>query len=468
MLLNKILNTIKKYKLINNGESIIVGVSGGPDSVCLLHILHGLKEQLSIKIHTVHINHMLRGNESDCDQEYVGGLCEKLGIPLHVTKCDIKMLSEAKGISLEEAGRLARYDEFKRSAEKTGSARIAVAHNKNDQAETVLMNIIRGTGLDGLKGMEYINGNIIRPLLDITRDEIERYCSENGLNPRTDSSNLSSIYTRNRVRREIVPLINERFNTDITDKIFRMSSIIKEESSFLEETATAAFKDCIDKREGYGISIKTYTIKGLHPALAKRILRLAFKDLKGNLKGIENIHVEDVFDMAINGRTGSQLHLPGNLRVYKDYEVLKIYYENGSDTESYFEAQVEIPGITSIWGNNLMIKASIIKIEEYLEVLSKYSPESFEQFFDYEKLQKGMYIRTRKNGDIFKPYNSNGTKKLKEYFIDKKISREARKSIPLIAMGNEIVWIIGYGISDKFKVNMESKTVLRLFYNENL
>ena len=225
-MLDKVVEAIKRYKLIENGDKIVTGVSGGPDSVCLLHVLHVLAGKMNIKVFAIHINHMLRGSESDADEAFTREICSKMGINLRSLAFDINEVSRKERISLEEAGRETRYREFQRFADEIGAARIAVAHNKNDQAETILMNLFRGTGLQGLTGMDYIRGRIIRPLLSITRHEIERYCEENSLGYRIDSSNLKGDFTRNRIRLELIPEINKSFGTDLTESINRMALLL--------------------------------------------------------------------------------------------------------------------------------------------------------------------------------------------------------------------------------------------------
>lgn len=252
-MIEKILKTIKKYNLIENGDSIVVGVSGGPDSICLLHVLYCLRDELGIRIYAVHINHMLRGSEADMDQDYVRRFCSDKGIQLFERSVDVRAVSDAKGISLEEAGREARYQEFRTVAEITGSGKIAVAHNKNDQAETILMHIIRGTGLDGLKGMEYNRGGVIRPLLDISRSEIEYYCDQQGLSPRIDSSNLENIYTRNKIRLDLIPYINKLLDIDISNSLIRMASLIKDDSIYIEGCVKEAYEGCVAEKDSNSI-----------------------------------------------------------------------------------------------------------------------------------------------------------------------------------------------------------------------
>ncbi len=465
MLEDKVFETIRKHKLLE-GEYVVVGISGGPDSVCLLSILNSLSPKLEIKLHAVHINHMLRGKEADDDEEYVITLCKKLNIPLIVKKIDIRTLAKNKGISLEEAGREARYEEFGKILEELGKGVVAVAHNKNDQAETILMHLVRGTGLNGLKGMEYKRGAIVRPLLDIRREEIEDYCTSNLLNPRTDSSNLESIYTRNKVRLELIPSINRLFDRDIIESLCRMASVVAEDSDFIEDNAFKVYNKCIQKRDSNTLELDADKIRTSHPSIAKRVLRMAINELRGDLKGIEAIHLESIQNIIETGVTGKHITIPGGICVKLSYGLLKLYEPDTLVTAADFEMLLDMTGSTELSDKGYIIEADIIEEVESFKDYQGVSQNAYQQFFDCGKLISGIYIRNRRNGDVFKPLGSSGTKKLKEYFIDKKIPRELRDNIPLIAKNNEIIWIVGHRTSDKFKVTENTKSVLKINFKK--
>jgi len=463
----KVLATIRTERLIEQGEGVVVGLSGGPDSVCLIHVLRSLSEVLQIKLYAVHINHMLRGGEAKADEQYASELCRDLGIEFSAVQVDVGALAEARGLSLEEAGREARYGEFSRAAQSTGAAKIAVAHNRNDQAETVMMNIIRGSGPAGLAGMEYKRGNIIRPLLDITRDEIEQYCAQAGLAPRTDSTNLTQEFTRNRVRLGLFPYIRENFGADMVDSLCRLSANITQDNSFLNAYARKAYEDLICAAGTGIIELKADKLLLLDPAIRSRVFKLALTHTAGSSAGFGSIHYRSLSDLVIKGRTGGQAELPGGIRAVYSYGILKITNPEAAAVNAApvsFCKPLDIPGTVYIPELDAEITTSILSdfnIDKYRSL--GYNP--FMQFFDYMKLNKGMNIRNRQEGDVFKPFLSNGTKKLKEYFIDSKIPREQRDGIPLLCMGHEVVWVIGDKISDKFKVTENTKSVIKIVYN---
>jgi tRNA(Ile)-lysidine synthase len=461
----RVLNTIKSHGLIEGGEGVVVGISGGPDSVCLLHVLHSLSLQLNLKLYAVHINHMLRGKEADEDENYVKGLCTKLGIPLFSESFDVARISKEKGVSTEEVGREIRYKFFYRIASEVGASIIAVAHNKNDQAETVLMNIIRGSGLDGLKGIEYKRDMVIRPLLDIERKDIEYYCTQHNLKPRLDSSNLESVYTRNKVRLDLIPRIESLFEVNITSSICKMSALIKDDIDFITNAALEHYEGCLRSAGKEEIRLDLAMLKRYHAAMQKRVVRQAVKSLKGDLRGIESIHVQHTVDLLQDGKTGAEIHLPDGIRVGISYGDFRVFFAS-SEKVADFDETISIPGKTYISQLKASLESFIENYASVVEHCSNIRYNSLVQFFDYEKLKKGINIRNRRDGDIFKPYKSNGTKKLKEYFIDNKIPRDERNTIPLVAIGKEVVWVVGYKISDKFKVTENTKVVLKLEYRQ--
>ena len=250
MIFEKTLSTIKKYNLIEKGDKIVLGLSGGPDSVCLLHLLNRMKDVLDIEVYAAHLNHQIRGMEAQKDALYVSDLCERLGITFFVKSIDVPKYCKENKLSIEEGARKLRYEMFFEIKESLNADKIAIAHNMNDQAETVLMRMMRGTGLQGLKGIDYMrDGVIIRPILDIERADIEAYCEEHKLTPRIDATNLETIYTRNKIRLELIPYMKENFNSNVTESIVRMSNSLKSDNDFIEEEAIKAFDKVSSKNE---------------------------------------------------------------------------------------------------------------------------------------------------------------------------------------------------------------------------
>lgn len=298
---NKILEIIKKYNLIENEDKIVVGVSGGPDSITLLNILKNIKESkyINFEIVVCHINHMIR-QEAIEDEEYVKKYCKDNNIECYVKRIEVEKMAETQKIGTEEAGRKARYEFFNEILEKTNSNKIATAHTANDNAETVLMNIIRGSGTTGLKGIEAKRDNLIRPLIESTREEIEDYCKENNLNPRIDKTNFENIYTRNKVRNMLIPYIKENFNPNIIDSINRLSNLSKQENTYLDHITEKTYNTLLleEKNDEIILDLKAFNSQEL--VIKNRVVLYTINKVLGTRSGIEKKHIEDIIKLCSN------------------------------------------------------------------------------------------------------------------------------------------------------------------------
>jgi len=472
MLKQQVLDTIKKNALINYGDGIVVGISGGYDSVCLLHILFSISSELNIKLYPVHINHMLRGEEALRDENFVKNFCSSLGLDVHVEKINVAKKALNDKISIEEAGRNARYDVFNSVLKEKSATKIAVAHSRNDQAETILMRIFRGTGLEGLKGIEYKRDNIIRPLLDADRSQIENYVNENGLEAITDSSNLHTDYFRNRIRLNVLPEINSAARTDITENLLRLSKIVVTDEEFLRYNAEIYYeKSIINKNFGY-VELDLAELKKMHQAMSGRVLRMAIFDACGSINGLGYVHIEKLLWLIEDGHTGARVDIPLGMMATKSYASI-IIRRRGTEKHQSFEHILIVPGKTNVYSIEATITTQIINFEANVncyEFINK-NKDVYTKFIDFGIIDKekdfDIVVRNRRDGDIFKPIKSNGTKKLKEYFIDKKIPREERDKIPLIAINKEIIWIIGNKTSDNYKVTDNTNSVLMITFANN-
>lgn len=455
----KVYKFIKENGLIVLKEHVIVGISGGADSTCLLHVLNKISYELKLKLTAVHINHMIRGDEALRDEKHVVDFCNRLNIDVIVERIDVIGLAKEKKISEEEAGRLARYNTFYRYQKKLGANKIAVAHNKNDSVETVIMNIIRGSGLEGLKGIDVKRGVVVRPILTLTRDEIENYCKEEGLDYVIDSTNRETVYTRNKVRLKLIRYIDDIFDVDIVSKVDRMSQLVRDDNNFLEEEVCKALNECIVSGTGDEILLSVERLKILHKAIQKRVIRKALISVNEVINRIECKHIEDILKLVHVNKTGLWLNLPKGIKAYRDYGTLRIYKEQEKESVVEKEVCVDVP----YRSKNIQIDDKwMLEVEVLDGVDGIESGDGYTRYFDYDiLLGQDLKIRKRRNGDKFKPFNSNGTKKLKKYFIDKKISKPKRDSMYLLAKGSDVIWIIGDNVSDKFKITKKSKKIVR-------
>lgn len=312
----KIIDTIKKYNLIEHGDSLVIGVSGGPDSICLLHVLNELKNEIGFNIYVAHVNHMIR-NEADEETKYVENICEKLKIKCFVKRIDVLKIANNSKRGTEETGRQIRYEFFNEILEKTNSNKIATAHNNNDKIETIIMNILRGSGLSGLKGIEPIRDNkYIRPLINVSREEIEEYCKINKLEPKIDKSNKDNIYTRNKVRNIVIPYIKKEFNPNILKTLNRLSEVATEENEYINKITKETFNKInvgvsssrpqiqenptshIPHPTSIALDLKQFN--NLELVIKRRLILYTINELLGTTEGIEKINIDDIIKLCNN------------------------------------------------------------------------------------------------------------------------------------------------------------------------
>ncbi|MCT4620717.1 MAG: tRNA lysidine(34) synthetase TilS [Marinisporobacter sp.] len=459
-MLEKFLKTVKKHHMFQKGDGIVIGVSGGPDSMTLLHLLYRIREEYDLNLYAVHLNHQFRGKEADEDAEYVRKFCENIGIKSFIFSENITTYSNEKGITFEEAGREIRYKLFHEVMKDMKANKIAVAQNMDDQAETLLMRLMRGSGVEGLSAIDYVREDkIIRPILDITREEIESYCRKYDLHPRIDKTNLEAVYTRNRIRLELIPYIEEHFNRNIKQVLARTTNLIKEDKDFLNLSAEEAYRK-LTKKENSEIIICKEAYERQHIAIKKRILRKAIFEIQGDLKDIQNKHIQKVLNLIQYGQVGGHIDLPRKLYVVLDYKNVVIGKGKRKIENNDFEYNINIGETLNIKELNTTLRAVVVEHKE----LKNISKGKNEKYFDFDKIKNNMIVRNRKNGDRFIPLGMKGSKKLKDFFIDQKISREERDKIPLVCDGEKIIWVIGHRMSEEYKVGEDTNKVLVLCY----
>ena len=327
---NKVIETIKKYGLIQAKDKIVLGVSGGPDSITMLDILRQIQEEFDFEIVVAHINHMIR-KEAIQDEEYVKKYCEKNNIKCFAKRIDVIDIANNKKIGTEEAGRLVRYEFFDEVLKQTGSNKIAIAHNKNDKVETIIMHVLRGSGLSGIKGIEPIRGNIIRPLIECKREEIEKYCDENRLEPRIDKTNFENDYTRNKIRNIVIPYIEKELNPNIIETIDRLSEVVKKEDRYLEKVALDVYDKILIKQEPGQIMLELKGFNEQDEVIKSRIILYTVKKLFGSSQGIEKIHINDIIKLC-NNNIGNKYLTPN--------KKIKILVK---DKKIFFMAQTKDP-----------------------------------------------------------------------------------------------------------------------------
>lgn len=453
------LETIEKYNLISNNDHIIVGVSGGADSISLLHFLNKIKEKLSLKITAVHINHRMRGEESNEDNNFVIEFCKNLNISLKCFSYNIYSESKKLSLNVEETGRKYRYDSFQNVLKEENASKIAIAHNKNDNAETIIMRFFRGSGMKGLSGIPFKRNHIIRPFLNCTRNDIEKYCISNNLSYRNDSSNNMDIYTRNKIRLNLIPYLKEKINPNIVDNLVNMSTIFKEENEFLDNIAKEALKNIIISKSIEYTCINIELLKNYDKVIQKRIIRICISKFNKELYNISLKHINMILDLLYK-QTGKLINLPNNINIYIEYSNLFICKNTNKLSLSY--------------NYNLIIdeKLYIKEINKFILLSKKnvnyrfFSTKVYTISLDYDKIKNGLYLREKKPGDKILLNGMN--KKLKNLFIDLKIPANNRSLYPILLHENEIIGVLGLFISDNYKYIKSNDNVFYLYvWEEN-
>ena len=441
----------------------MVAVSGGPDSVCLLHVLSSLVDELGLTLHIGHLDHGLRGKESFDDSEYVASLSERLQIPVTVGHADVKAYQASTGMTLEEAAREVRYSFLSEVCQSAGAGYIVTGHTRDDNVETILLHLVRGSGTRGLVGLRplttrEIDGDevtIVRPLIDITRDETVGYCRDFALEPRTDSSNLELSPLRNKIRLKLLPMLAV-YNSNISDALLRMSSSAASELDYLDRQLEDIW-DNIVTIEGDVMTLDREGLAGVHPALKRHLLRACLQKLPGGLKDIESVHVEDMLDL-LDKPAGRRIDLPRGLVFEAGYGGYLLGPEAGLDNPGprlNGEYILNIPGTTDLPGWKVAIE--VVKAMDT-------DDNPLTAFVDIGSAPKPLIVRTWKNGDHFQPLGMGAEKKLGEFMIAARIPRDLRRNIPLVVSASGIVWLVGFRLDERYKVAPESKRILKISF----
>ena len=453
---------LRRYDL--SGSRLVVAVSGGPDSVCLLHVLATLKEELRLDLRVAHLNHMLRGEESHADAEYVSALAFKMGFTVDIGKDDVHSLRRRRKMTLEEAARDARYRFLAQVADKYNTDLIVTGHTQNDQVETLLLHIIRGCGIQGLVGLKPITSRIIenqqakiiRPILDITKGETHDYCHIHNLSPRLDSSNLDQSPMRNRIRMQLLPLL-ETYNDGIAEALLRLSGVAGDEVAYLDDQVLHLAQQAIT-RKGDVVSLDRWVLADVHPVLLRYLLRSCLEQFPNGLHDIESVHIEKMLSL-MKKPAGRQMSLPHDLLFLTGYDCYWLGRER--DLPCQFPPlennySLLIPGVTSLYG--WYVEAAIV------DAVGRYD-DPMVAYMDMDAAGVSLCVRSWHEGDCFHPLGLHGTKKLGEFMIDAHIPRNWRKRIPVVSSPAGVIWLVGYRLDNRVKVTEKTQRILRLEFH---
>jgi len=445
--------------MFQKGDNVVVGVSGGADSMSLLYILRDISFSHDLKIYVAHINHCIRGKDSDNDERYVSEICGKMGIPFFSFSIDIKKEAKKLSVSEETAGRFFRYKCFNEICDKFQNAKIALAHNKNDNAETIVMRFIRGTGIKGLCGIPPVRGNIVRPLIECQRDEIENYCFENKIFFRTDVTNTMDVYTRNKIRLKLLPWISENINGNIISSIVKNAAIISEEEKFLEKLSDKAFDECVvnlEKDFCDEVILNSERLFNFDDVIKRRVIRKACRFFSEDLHDISYKHINCVIDLA-GGQAGKILRLPSSVCAEKGYGYVRFFRFSKKE---FFSKKESLDFCYDLLCNQIV---NVVETGDTV-VLSK---DKFSVFFEKKpyfsisileyKIRGHIRVRARAGGDrIF--VKGVGNKKLKNIFAEKGIGERKRAFIPIVCDNENVISIAGVKISDLYIKNNDDLT----------
>jgi len=454
-MLAKVRQTIALHRMLQPGERVLVAISGGVDSIVLLHLLYELREELKIDLVVAHLDHRLRAAESRADAEFVAAEVKKLGLPLILEARDVSAYAEEQSLSLEEAAREVRYHFLEGAAAKVKADKVALGHQQNDLVETLLINLIRGAGLAGLRGMALVRGKYIRPLIECSRVEIEAFAREQRLEYRQDRTNLEYKYLRNRIRLELLPLL-EDYRPNVAARLARTARMLGEAADYLEGHARERLEELVLSEGEDSLVLDRQRLLKEEPILRAFILREAVRRARGTLRDIEFTHLEKMLELIEGGRLRAELHLPGGLRFRRLGERLSFTSTTALGEEAApqaFEFSLQL-------GENLFHELGWRFILEGVEPLLKFDEDPLRELIDRDRIEEPLFIRSWRPGDRFRPLGMAGTKKLQDLFIDEKVPPRERERVPLLCDQRGIIWVVGLRLSEDYKVTEKTKRAL--------
>lgn len=448
----------------------MAGISGGADSVCLFLMLLELREKIGFDLIVVHVHHGLRGEAADQDQQFVEALCEQHRIPLEIFRVNLESIAKKRKQSLEEAGRMVRREAFDSVCKKYGGNKIALAHHQNDNAETLLWNLSRGTGLDGLGGIRPVNGKFIRPLLCMNRKEIEEYLAKRKQSYCIDETNAGTDYTRNKLRHLVLPILEEQVNSAAVRHMNETMEQIWELQEYMQEQVEAAYQECVQEHfeKACWIQIQQKSFETFPELIKKMVIRKGMEQVGGKKRDLSHKHV-DVMMELMNKQVGRTLDLPYEMHAKRNYEGIRLEkqrtYLSGEEKKAEIMqecmSELNIPGETILADRNLKLRCKILEKPKNLSI--KDIPQKiYTKWFDYGIIKSSLYIRTRQAGDTIVIDEKGHQKKLKNWFVDEKIPKEVRDSQLLLAENNEILWVLGHRMSQAYQVKQSTKWILQI------
>jgi tRNA(Ile)-lysidine synthase len=457
--LDTVASAIREYNMIEPGHRVICAVSGGPDSMCLLDSLHVLSSEMGFSLYVAHLHHHMRGEQADKDAQLVVDFATSRDIPVEVGHAEVFKLADTLKVGVEEAGRIARYDFFFRLMKQIGAHRIALGHNMNDQAETVIMRLVRGAGTQGLAGIPPVNGPVIRPVIQVPRALIEEYCRQRNLPVITDVYNLDLKYTRNLVRYKIIPGLADMLNPSLIETLAKTAKVLRWDADFLEEQAEAAFLNA-SMKEGRVTLVSEESLQVLPKAIGSRVLEKAWQECTGETDSLEMSHILRLLE-------GSEdtLSLPGKVTAHRYQGYISFYPPPPEDVD----IKIQVPGQTFVPQLGLCVKTRILKNPGGEDRRSRFTQQKsffmleLKAWADYNKCEGEIRLRTRRTGDRIAPLGMQGNEKtVKDLLISMRVPRYYRSFVPIFVSGDKLVWVGGFRLSEQFKVGADSCKIIEI------
>lgn len=455
-MLERVKNYIEKWHMLQSEDCVIVGVSGGADSICLLWILSKLQKEVGFRMVAVHVNHGIRGKEADADEACVKQFCEELGVACESYFADVELIAKNRKQSTEEAGREVRRDFFEQVLRKHHGTQIALAHHQNDSAETFLINLARGTGLKGLGGISPVNGNVIRPLLCLKREEIEEFLEKEEVSYCVDATNQSDAYTRNRIRNHVLPYLQEEINPKVIEHMNKTMEQIRQVQEFLDEQVQMYWEKSVNE-SALGYTIREEMFRQMPEVVKPLLLKKVLVEVSGKEKDLESVHVKHLQEL-FEKQVGRKLDLPYQMEGKRTYQGITVCLKESQDREQLTEAFFDVNE-----------EEATFQIGEKLiscRVADNNMEKNNTKRFNCDIINRSICIRTRRQGDYITIHPDGRTQKLKAYFINEKIPQEERDRILLVADGNHILWIIGYRTNPMYEVKANTKRILEIQIDE--
>jgi len=485
-LMRQVRQTIDDHGLLPPHEPVILGVSGGPDSLCMLHVLRCLADAYQVSLQVAHLHHGIRGQDADDDAAFVAGLCRAWAIPCTIERADVPALARERGQAIEEAARQARYGFLGAQARAVGARSVAVAHNADDQVETVLMHFLRGAGLAGLRGMRPLSWmdelrlgadqakesprpetriRLVRPLLGVTRQQILDYCREHGLEPRFDRSNLDQTYFRNRLRHELIPLL-ETYNPNLRQVVRRTAKVVAGDYEVLRGCLARAWADVVRSESERAIVYDLAAVRALPLGLQRSLIREGVHRLRRSLRNISLVHVDSAVSVLRTGHTGTAATLPRGLALILGYEQAILAEEGHQPPRESLPRvgpgplELVVPGSTLLPDGHWWAATRVIDRNSLPEDWSR-NPNPYLAFLDASHMTSGLALRPRREGDWFQPLGLGGRRqRLADYCINARIPRHERATVPLLVCGDDIVWVVGHRIDARYAITPDTERVL--------